>query len=178
MENEVCYGDSYYRGKANYGSHVITRIYDGDKIVEGEPFGDDDWNAYIDDMGKTWHKGHLLAKSLGGENVVENLLPMTKEANLSEFKQVENLVRSIVDALPKLSELVRDGNVYVRYEVTVNRENTTIVKGYRFPSDISYSIKLGYGERKLMSEVSAKRYLSKASIDICVPLSGTIYTAQ
>lgn len=129
-------------------------------------------------MGKSWHKGHLVAKSFGGEAIPENLLPMTEEANLSDFKQVEVLVRNIIDALPDLTELINDKDAYVKYEVIVNREKTTTVKGYTFPSEISYSIKLGYGDHKLMNEQNASLYLSMASVDINVPLSGTIQTGK
>lgn len=41
--------------------------------------------------------GHLIAKMFGGSDKLENLVPMSKELNRSDYKKMENELKSAVD---------------------------------------------------------------------------------
>ena len=104
MKKKPIYGGvRHYESFDNYyGSKVTAYFYADDKIAEGEPFGDDEDTRYVDDMGSEWQKGHMLAKSLGGDNKVHNMLPMKTSVNNSTFKTVENYVRKLIEYLPDI----------------------------------------------------------------------------
>lgn len=144
MKKEPIYGGAkYYEDEhVAYGSKVTAYFYADDKIAEGEPFGDDEDTRYVDDMGSQWQKGHMLAKSLGGDNKVHNMLPMTETVNNSTFKIVEHYVKKLIEYLPDIQDEVGEGTLHIEYTVERIKDNPIIVKGYKFPRKFSYSIKI------------------------------------
>lgn len=175
MDNKITHEQARYIGEAYYGTHVKARYYNGNKIPEGKPFAADEF-TYIDDLGKDWHKGHLIAKSLGGLNKSWNLLPMTQTVNESDYKEIENTVSKLIEQLPEISEFIGDKDAFVQFEVTVtdNQQKYIKVSGYKFPAELTYSIRIGKGEDTPMSSLGTKRILNQIGIDVNTPLSGTI----
>lgn len=162
--NEVC-----------YGSKVTAYFYVGDKIKEGEPFGCNEDTAYVDDMGSDWEKGHMLAKSLGGDNKVHNLLPMKKDVNNSTFKKVENFVHTLFDNLSDIQDLCKEGVLHIKY--TVERVKGTIitVKGYKFPGQFMYTIEVQNSKDETVDEDKLRTVLEYLGITNEVELSDIIH---
>lgn len=156
-----------------YGTKVTAFFYVGDKIKEGEPFGVTEENAYIDDMGSEWHKGHMLAKSLGGDNKLHNLLPMKEDVNNSTFKKVENYVHTLIDNLADIQKLYNEGTLHIRY--TVERVNDPIkeVKGHMFPGKFKYNIEIMKDENQSVDSILLWRVLKKLDILPEVSFSNT-----
>lgn len=136
-------GARHYESFDNYyGSKVTAYFYVGDTIKEGDAFGDDEETRYVDELGLEWQKGHMLAKSLGGDNNVHNMLPMKETVNNSTFKTVENYVKKLIDNLSDIQKEVGEGTLHIEYTVERLTENPIKMKGYTFPSKFSYSIKI------------------------------------
>ena len=53
------------------------------------------WWTTLDHQSERWERGHLLARSLGGENRLENLVPLTRRANRSQYAVMENELREM-----------------------------------------------------------------------------------
>lgn len=125
-----------------YGSKVTAYFYVGDQIEEGDAFGDDELTRYVDDMGKEWHKGHMLAKSLGGDNNVYNMLPMKANVNNSTFKAVENYVHKLIEHLADIQNMLDIEPLHIEYTIERVSNSPITVNGYTFPGKFSYSIKI------------------------------------
>lgn len=144
MKKKPIYGDARHYGEdgVSYGSKVTAYFYVGDQIVEGEPFGDDEDTKYVDDMGAEWQKGHMLAKSLGGDNKVHNMLPMKETVNNSTFKAVENYVHKLIEHLADIQNMLDIEPLHIEYTIERVSNSPMTVKGYTFPGEFSYSIKI------------------------------------
>lgn len=147
-----------------YGTKVTAFFYVGDKIIEGEPFGVTEENAYIDDMGSDWHKGHMLAKSLGGDNKLHNLLPMKEEVNNSTFKKVENFVHTLIDNLVNIQKLCNEGTLHIRYTVERVIVSAKNVKGHKFPDKFKYNIEILKDDDQIVDSILLWRVLKVLDI--------------
>ena len=176
MKKKPIYGGArHYESFDNYyGSKVTAYFYADDKIAEGEPFGDDEDTGYVDDMGSEWQKGHMLAKSLGGDNKVHNMLPMKTSVNNSTFKTVENYVRKLIEYLPDIQKEVGAGTLHIEYTVERVSENPIRVKGYKFPSKFSYSIKILKEDGTMVNSFALLVVLSLLEIAPEIELSDTL----
>lgn len=161
--------------KVCYGSKVTAYFYVGDKIKEGEPFGCNEDTAYVDDMGSDWEKGHMLAKSLGGDNKVHNLLPMKKDVNNSTFKKVENFVHTLFDNLSGIQTLCNEGELHIKYTVERVKDKIITVKGYKFPGQFEYIIEVQNYKDKTVDEDKLRAVLDCLDIKNDVELSDTLY---
>lgn len=176
MKKKPIYGGArHYESFDNYyGSKVTAYFYADDKIAEGEPFGDDEDTRYVDDMGSQWQKGHMLAKSLGGDNKVHNMLPMTETVNNSTFKTVEHYVKKLIEYLPDIQDEVGEGTLHIEYTVERVSENPIRVKGYKFPSKFSYSIKILKEDGTMVNSFALLVVLSLLEIAPEIELSDTL----
>jgi len=167
--------EKYIKGcNDHYGVKVTAYFYVGDKIIEGESFGDTEDTAYIDDMGSDWQKGHLLAKSLGGDNQLHNLLPMKEEVNNSSFKKVENCVHTLFDNLDGIQKKCKAGDLHIRYTVERVKGSTMTVKSHKFPGRFSYSIEFRDEKECVIDAGSIKEAIKALNISQDVELSGTL----
>lgn len=157
-----------------YGTKVTAFFYVGDRIIEGEPFGVTEENAYIDDMGSDWQKGHMLAKSLGGDNKLHNLLPMKEEVNNSTFKKVENFVHTLIDNLADIQKLCKEGSLHIRYTVERVNDPTREVKGHMFPGKFKYNIELQKENNQNVDSILLWRVLKALDIVSEVKFSNTL----
>ena len=156
-----------------YGVKVTAYFYVGDKITVGEDFGNNDGSEYVDDMGSEWQKGHMLAKSLGGDNKLHNLLPMKEEVNNSTFKKVECFVRTLFDNLADIQRLCKVRMLHIRYTVERVLPPIKTVKGHKFPGKFSYSIEFLDENEKIINSVTLMNSLEEIEITPEVKFSDT-----
>jgi len=176
MDNKYTYKTARCNGDAHYGTKCIAEFHTS-RIIEGESFDESDFQ-YIDDLGPGWQKGHLIAKSLGGCNKASNLLPMTENVNNSEYKAVENTIKKLIDCLPGIRRILKDPDAYIHYEVNVTNDKNKYVKigEYKFPAELSYSIKLCRGDGIPLPDISTSLYIKMLRIELSKPLLGVIKT--
>lgn len=176
MKKEPIYGGAKYYEDEHvvYGSKVTAYFYVGDTIKEGEPFGDDEDTRYVDELGSEWQKGHMLARSLGGDNQVHNMLPMKKTVNNSTFKTVENYVKKLIDNLSDIQKKIGEGTLHIEYTVERIKDNPIIVEGYKFPGEFSYSIKILKEDGTQVSPFELHVALAELGISPDINLSDTL----
>lgn len=176
MKRNPIYGDAKtVKGCSDiYGTKVTAYFYVGDIIKEGEPFGANEDTAYIDDMGSEWHKGHLLAKSLGGDNKPHNLLPMKEDVNNSNFKKVENLVHKLIENLPKIQKQLNVGDIHIQYTVERVLKPIKVVKGHKFPGQFKYSIDIINDKELNVNSVELFKVFKGIGLVIDTKLSDTL----
>lgn len=157
-----------------YGTKVTAFFYVGDKIIEGEPFGVTEENAYIDDMGSDWQKGHMLAKSLGGDNKLHNLLPMKEEVNNSTFKKVENYVHTLIDHLADIQKRCNQGTLHIQYTVERVNDPTREVKRHKFPGKFKYNIEILKDDNQIVDSILLWKVLKALGILPEIKFSDTL----
>lgn len=174
-QNPVYSGTKCIEGcNDKYGVKVVAYFYVGDKIEEGEPFGSNDGSDYIDDMGSDWQKGHMLAKSLGGDNQLHNLLPMKEKVNNSTFKKVEIFVHTLFDNLADIQKLCNVGPIHIRYTVERVNSPTMDVKDHLFPGKFKYSIELLNDGGQVVNSTLLMKTLNSLKISIDAKFTDTL----
>lgn len=157
-----------------YGVKVVAYFYVGDEIIEGDPFGNSEGTNYVDDMGPEWQKGHMLAKSLGGDNELHNLLPMKEDVNNSSFKKVENFVHTLFDNLADIQRLCNVGTLHIRYTVERVLNPVKTVKGHKFPGKFTYSIEFLKSDEQNVNSTSLMNVLESLDISNDVNFTDTL----
>jgi len=176
MKKNPVYDGAKYCGNelVQYGSKVTAYFYVGDQIKEGEAFGDEEFSKYVDDLGSEWHKGHMLAKSLGGDNAAHNMLPMKENVNNSTFKKVENYVHKLIDNLAEIQKRAGEGPLHIQYTIERDEHSIFTVKGYNFPSKFSYSISVLREDGVNANSVRLFQILETLGISPDIKLSTTL----
>lgn len=107
---EYCYGNSYNtQNGVVFGTKASVKqeAFLGAVTNNGKEFTEDQFpyvsnirdEEYLRRNGTNgWQKGHLIGKQFGGNNTEENLIPLTKEANLRMLNEVESVVKNFFAA--------------------------------------------------------------------------------
>lgn len=138
-KNLEYYSPSCKENGIEFGCSVLALFYPGVKIKEGENFTDDQFE-YVGELGAGWQKGHLLAKSLGGQNVGANSLPMKQCFNDGTFKSFEVRLKNIVENLSAIQKTVGLTSIYLKYNVEVNSASVKVIKGIAIPTQIRCNV--------------------------------------
>lgn len=138
-KNLKYYEQSYRDGDIEYGCMAAGEFYPGIKIDEGDSFTDDQFE-YVGKMGSEWQKGHLLAKSLGGHNEGDNMLPMNRNFNDGIFKSFEHDIKKIIDNLTNIQKHLNNVPVFLGYKVQVIPTSVRTIKGFRIPTQIKCTV--------------------------------------
>lgn len=138
-KNLKYYSPSYKENGIEIGCSALALFYPGVKIKEGESFTDDQFE-YVGELGKEWQKGHLLAKSLGGQNVGANMLPMKRSFNDGTFKSFEVNLKKIVENLAAIQKAAGCTSIYLKYKVEVNFASVKVFNGITIPTQIECNV--------------------------------------
>lgn len=121
---------------------VFKPSYNEDQDFSGEEFADNAFE-YVNDLGETWQKGHILAKRFGGDNRSHNLLPMTQKANLCFKREVEDKLSQILKLLFWINSVymtkVNFSQIKIVYEVNIGGSDIEI-NGINIPSSFTARI--------------------------------------
>jgi len=133
MKNVIIYQGTVDITNYSYGCGVRAIFYPGNKINEGDSFNQNDF-TYVDKLGAQWQKGHLLAKSLGGDNKAHNMLPMMEEFNNSKYKTYELAIKKVVENLNNLEKQLSGTPIFLGYQISTCPESMTTISDYRIPT--------------------------------------------
>lgn len=121
---------------------VFNSLYNENQDVLGEEFADNAFE-YVNDLGETWQKGHILARRFGGDNRSHNLLPMTQRANLCFRREVEDKLSQILSRLYWLNGVYQMecnfAQIEIVYEVNIGDCDIEI-NGISIPSSFTARI--------------------------------------
>lgn len=138
-KNLKYYSPSYKDNSIEFGCSVLALFYPGVKITEGESFTDDQFE-YVGELGAGWQKGHLLAKSLGGQNIGANMLPMKQSFNDGTFKSFEVRLKNIIENLTAIQKAAGCTSIYLKYNVEVNPASSKVINGIAIPTQIECNV--------------------------------------
>lgn len=88
----VCFGQGFIANFVN------------NKLQKGKEFSPNDFN-FVNQLGNSWQKGHLLGVRFGGQPTAVNFIPMTQKSNLCFKSMVEDKLalllknKPIIDAM-------------------------------------------------------------------------------
>lgn len=149
---------------AHYGSGAqLTFTFGQDTpLVDNQDDFDDNIYPYMDSLNaydeNSWQRGHIMARSLGGEATLRNFFPVAREANL-KMEEIEKKVKYVCNELTQLKErfcrqiTIPDSPDYAThpewvhfllcYDVSVSRQ-TNIVNGVAVPANFRCRVYFKY----------------------------------
>ena len=162
-----------------YAQGVKAQFDDG-TCKEGEAFTEEQF-SYVKYLGEDWEKGHLLAKRFGGKNSPENMLPMTKDANLRFKEEVEDKLALLLErgwlliAKHFMDTCDKHKISAIVYDVQVSK-NKIPIGGIRIPKSFSVNIYVSYSNVAEVDYPPINEYLKTQEIPLELPFSFKIDT--
>lgn len=146
-----------------FGQGVLAKFLNKN-LNEGDDFNAQDFE-FVNQLGDSWQRGHLLGIRFGGPAIVKNFLPMTQSTNLYFKAEVENKLALLLD-----NKFVIDSNISIKtghnevyrivYNILVSKA-TVNVNGYEIPASFTASITIEDSMRK--------QVLDEILNEICTP---------
>lgn len=137
FKKEICTQPNVYFGQG------VRAKFLNKNLPQGEDFNTEDF-AFVNQLGDSWQRGHLLGVRFGGAAIVKNFLPMTQRSNLYFKSVVEDKLALLLD-----HKFIFDTNISIKtdnnekyrivYDVLVSKELID-VNGYKIPASFTASI--------------------------------------